>query len=94
MKLLAHAIIRFFSSVAIGKTTSSTSTSVTETSTTSSTASQSRSHFAANAIAQARAAAQMGHTTDPVAPQVAVPMEPYSTEVLRDFQDLCFLRSY
>ena len=49
----------------MGSSSSSSTTSVSETSTTSTTANQTRSSFAANAIAQARAAAQMGHTSDP-----------------------------
>ncbi|CAB4021042.1 RNA-binding 5-like, partial [Paramuricea clavata] len=62
--------------VAVGSCSSSATTSISETPSTSSTANPSRSKFAANAIAQARAAAQMGHTTDP---QMGSSMDHYST---------------
>ena len=65
-----------FRTVAVGSSTSSATTSVSETPSTSSTTNQSRSTFAANAIAQARAAAQMSYTTDP---PMAGSMDHYST---------------
>jgi hypothetical protein len=77
-----------FRTVAVGSSSSSATTSVSETPSTSSTANPSRSKFAANAIAQARAAAQMGHTTDP---QMGSSMDHYSTaEVFINIADLCF----
>ncbi|XP_028407873.1 RNA-binding protein 5-like isoform X2 [Dendronephthya gigantea] len=63
--------------VAVGSSSTSATTSVTATTTSSSsTANKTRSKFAANAIAQARAAAQMGHTTDS---QLSTSMDHYST---------------
>jgi hypothetical protein len=73
----------FFRSVAVGSNASSAPTSASETLSTSSTASQSRSAFAAMAIAQARAAGQMGHTAEP---QTASSLDHYSTaEVFKKY---------